>query len=146
MTPDSSFSNSATSLHLIYVFWMHPLMLNQQDQEQTSAVRNNEGTRRSLQIEGSYVASWFKVLNGTFISINYNRMVFSWVITVGFSWHHFSLSDCRTYWVSWIWMFLKHWKIKDILHIIFLASLHLVFFSYRKRPCFLIIQLRNTEF
>lgn len=36
---DSSFSYSLTSLHLTNASWMHPLMLNQQDQVQTSAVR-----------------------------------------------------------------------------------------------------------
>ena len=46
---------------------------------------NNEGTRRSPQIGSNYAAMWFKVLNGTLISINCNRVVFSWVKIVGFS-------------------------------------------------------------
>lgn len=50
------FLTTLTFLHLTYVFWMHPLVLNQQYVTQKPAVKYNEGTRRSRQIEGSYVA------------------------------------------------------------------------------------------
>lgn len=96
---------------------------------------NNEGNRRSVQIEGSYVASWFKVLNGTFISINCNEMVSMCPVTMRFHCVAFAsahLGQNQLY--LEYWMFLKHGEIKITVHFIFLVPLYLIIFSYRPNP------------
>lgn len=130
--PEPSFLHFPNSQHLTYGLWMHLLMLNQQDQARHPQGENNEGTRRSPQIEVSYVALWFKVLNGTFASINWNRVLWGDNSGIFMTW----------LWSIWLqnlpeyWMFLKPWGMKDILYFIFLAPFHLIFFSYRHSPYF----------
>lgn len=106
---------------------------------------NNEGNRRSVQIEGSYVASWFKVLNGTFISINCNEMVSMWLIAVRFHCMVFALAHLGQNQLYLEYrMFLKHWEIKIIICFIFLVPLYLIIFSYRPNPHIPIFQLSNV--
>ena len=122
MTLDPSFLHPLTSLKLTLCWitlWCTPLCWINKIRYRHPQWGNNEGTRSSPQRGSSYVALWFTAIE-----------------CCSHGWKQWDFHDITLVYLvieatrfPEYWVFLKHWGIKDILYFIFLAPLHLIFFS-----------------